>query len=125
MKLLQIPAALVAALLAVPAGAHAPLHDSVPADGSAGPAPATFVLNFAHPARVTSLRLKGPEGAARPIPGISQRSAASHAVPAPTLSPGRYELSFRAAAEDGHIMSGTIQFTVTAPGAAVTAPRPR
>jgi methionine-rich copper-binding protein CopC len=125
MILMRIPAALVTGLLALPAGAHTPLHDSMPADGSVGPAPATFVLNFAHPARVTSLRLTGPEGVARPIRGLAKRPAASHAVPAPTLSPGRYELSFRAAAEDGHIMSGTIQFTVTAPGAAVTAPRPQ
>jgi len=125
MRLLQTLLTIVAVFAALPALSHAPLQDSVPAEGSVGPAPASFVLNFAHPARVTSLQLKGPGVASRPIRGFSRAPATSHSVAAPKLEPGRYELSFRAAAEDGHVMSGKISFTVAASGSAATAPAPR
>lgn len=124
MRLLQTLLTMVAVLAATPAGSHAPLQDSVPAEGSVGPAPTSFVLSFAHPARLTSLQLKGPEGAPRPIRGLSRTPATSHSVGAPKLNPGRYELSFRAAADDGHVMSGTISFRVAAPAPAATSPTP-
>jgi methionine-rich copper-binding protein CopC len=106
--------------VSLPALAHSPLQKSDPADGSVGPAPASFTVSFAHPARLTSLQLKTPAGDTQAIRGLSKTPAASHTVAAPKLTPGRYELQFRAVADDGHVMSGEIRFTVTsgAPAAA-------
>lgn len=102
------------------ASAHAPLTGSVPADGASGPAPAAFTLTFGHEARLTSLTLRPENGDARPVPGVARELSAEHRVPAPALKPGRYELAWRAAAPDGHVMSGTIHFTVVV----ASAPRP-
>jgi methionine-rich copper-binding protein CopC len=109
-------ALIIAAALWLPAvaAAHAPLQSSIPIEGSVGPAPRAFTLTFAHPARLTSLQVKDADGRMIPVRGISKALAASHEISAPKLAPGRYELLFRALAEDGHVMSGVVVFTVTA-----------
>jgi copper resistance protein C len=99
--------------LPVTAEAHSPLQSSTPAEGSVGPAPSVFTLTFAHPARLTSLQVKDATGRTSPVRGIAKTLAGSHEVAAPKLAPGRYELLFRALAEDGHVMSGAVEFTVS------------
>jgi methionine-rich copper-binding protein CopC len=97
------------------ASAHAPLERSEPADGATLAKPAAFTFAFGHAVRLTSLTLRSGHGDARPVPGVARALATEHRVAAPVLAPGSYELDWRAAASDGHVMSGTIHFTVVAP----------
>ena len=119
MKPIRMLLPLVWLTLVGTAAAHTPLARSDPADGSTGPAPTIFTLTFGHEARLTSLTLRAVEGEARPVPGVDRQLATEHRVSAPPLTPGRYALDWRAAAPDGHVMRGTIRFTVA------TAPSPR
>jgi methionine-rich copper-binding protein CopC len=106
---------LVASLAATSsASAHAPLERSDPVDGATVAPPTAFTLTFNHPVRLTSLTLRGAGADPRAVSGVARSLAAEHRVKAPTLAPGRYELDWRAAAADGHVMSGTVHFTVEA-----------
>ncbi|MGH8221270.1 MAG: copper resistance CopC family protein [Steroidobacteraceae bacterium] len=101
------------------AQAHAHLRSAVPADGSVVSAPPSqVVLDFSEPARLTAAWIQRSGGPKSKIERLPRQSAASVAVPLPALSPGLYELSWRALSADGHIVPGRIHFTVTRPGAA-------
>ena len=105
------------ALLAWSAGAlaHTHLEKSLPADGSVLKAsPPNIVLTFAEPARLTALSLqKGTEPLQKlaPLPSASARELS---VPVPQLTPGKYVVSWRVVSDDGHVMSGTLHFTLAA-----------
>jgi methionine-rich copper-binding protein CopC len=116
MKLIYC-ALLIGALSTLPETllAHAQLKQSVPANGSTlAAAPDHFTLNFSEAAHLTALTLQrdGASGVQKiaPLP----KDASDHFdIPAPKLTPGVYTLKFRnVAADDGHVMSGTIKFTV-------------
>lgn len=96
------------------ASAHAPLERSDPVDGATVASPAAFTLTFKHEVRLTSLTLRAAGADPRAVPDVARSLASEHRVKAPTLAPGRYELDWRAAAADGHVMSGTVHFTVAA-----------
>lgn len=124
MNLARTLCLLASLTFAAAASAHAPLQRSEPADGATVAAPAAFTLTFGHEVRLTSLAVRMAGGEARPVTGIARSLAAEHRVTAPTLAPGRYELDWRAAAGDGHVMSGTVHFTVIAASAAVAGSAP-
>lgn len=101
------------------AQAHAHLRSAVPADGSVvSTSPPQAVLDFSEPARLTAAWIQRSGAARKKIEPLPAQSAASVAVPLPKLSPGLYELSWRALSADGHIVPGHIHFTVTPPDAA-------
>jgi copper resistance protein C len=112
-------AAIALSLGIAAAQAHARLRSSVPANGSVlSSPPAHVTLELSEPARLTAAwiqRSGAPRKKIEPLPG---ESAASVVVTLPLLSPGRYELSWRALSADGHIVPGHIRFTVAAPAAA-------
>jgi len=111
-------AAIVLSAGVAAAQAHAHLRGAVPADGSVvSTPPAQAVLDFSEPARLTAAWIQRSGGARRKVEPLPQQSAASVAVSLPALSPGLYELSWRALSADGHIVPGHIHFTVTPPGA--------
>ncbi len=100
------------------AQAHAHLRSAVPADGSVIPvAPSQAVLQFSESARLTAAWIRKNGGARKKLDSLPQQSAARLAVPLPALSPGRYELAWRALSADGHIVPGHIRFTVAPSGA--------
>lgn len=104
---------------AASAQAHAHLRGAVPADGSVvSVPPREAVLDFSEDARLTAAWIQRSGGARMKIESLPQQSAAKVAVPLPQLSPGVYELSWRALSADGHIVPGHIRFTVARPGAA-------
>lgn len=99
-------------LLAV---AHAHLEQSEPADGAVVTAPAQIVLRFSEPAQLTALSLQQQgQPAVRKLGPLSPDAAARISVPAPPLDPGSYELRYRLISADGHVMAGSIHFTITA-----------
>jgi methionine-rich copper-binding protein CopC len=72
------------------------------------------VLNLSEPARLTALSIqKGsePKQDLKPLPTAASQQIS---VPLPPLTPGTYLVSWRAVSDDGHVMPGTLHFTLTA-----------
>jgi methionine-rich copper-binding protein CopC len=97
--------------------AHAHLEGSVPAEGSSlAAAPDRFELHFSAAAHLTALTLqRRGEPAAHRLAPLPPAAAAVFSVRAPKLSPGAYELRYRVLSADGHVMAGSVHFTVTSP----------
>ncbi|MGH8260096.1 MAG: copper resistance CopC family protein [Steroidobacteraceae bacterium] len=111
-------AGLALALWMAGAQAHAHLRGSVPANDSVSrTAPASAVLDFSEPARLTAAWIRKSGGQNHKLASLPSTSSARVSVPLPPLMPGRYELSWRALSADGHIVPGHIRFTVSRPGA--------
>jgi methionine-rich copper-binding protein CopC len=101
--------------------AHVHLLKSVPANGATvTQAPANFVLTFAGPAKLTALSLQKDSGPAQKLGPLPAGAAAEITIPAPQLQTGKYVLTWRVLSGDGHVMPGTLSFTVAPSGA----PRP-
>jgi methionine-rich copper-binding protein CopC len=115
MKIRSLLSSLVLVTFAISAGAHAHLQKSSPADGSViTTSPSNLVLNLSEPARLTTLSIqKGsePKQDLKPLPGTAAQQIS---VPLPPLTPGIYSVSWRAVGDDGHVMPGTLHFTVAA-----------
>ena len=110
-------AGLIAALLltfARAASAHTTVKTSVPEDGAVcATLPDTLQLNFGQPVRLASVKIRKVDGRAVGVGSERAKSAAqSFAVPAPSLSEGRYVLRWTAMAKDGHVMKGEIAFAI-------------
>jgi methionine-rich copper-binding protein CopC len=108
-------AALLCAVVPITAGAHAHLTSSIPAEGSTVTgSPSQVVLGFSESARLAVLTLT--RGADTPVKvgPLPQQAAQRLTIALPTLSPGTWSLGWRAIAEDGHVTSGSVHFTVAA-----------
>jgi methionine-rich copper-binding protein CopC len=105
-----------------PAAAHSELESSVPAQGEVVTRPATHVqLIFASEVsdELAHVVVTAPDGTA--LPSGPQQVAGS-TVTTPLLRAdraGSYQVAYRVVADDGHPMTGTVNFTVAAPAAAV------
>jgi methionine-rich copper-binding protein CopC len=99
-------------LLVATAHAHAHLTAAVPAEGSAGKAPEHIVLTFSESARITALSLQREGEEPRKLAPLPAEMAARITIPLPKLLPGKYTLSWRAVGDDGHVVPGTLHFTV-------------
>lgn len=92
---------------------HAHLEKSVPADGSVvSRAPTQLVLQFSEPAQLTALAIEKEHGAKQKLPPPADKPQAEIVVPLPALAPGRYVVSWRAVAADGHVVPGQVHFTL-------------
>jgi len=113
MKILSLVSGLAWATLAVTASAHAHLQRASPADGSVvTTSPSSIVLNFSAAAHLTAASIqKGaePRQSLKPLPAAAARQIS---VPLPQLTPGSYSVTWRVVSEDGHVMSGTLRFTL-------------
>ncbi len=102
-------------LLPLLAQAHTHLQKSTPAANSSGAAPEQLVLQFSEATRLTALTLQkagGQEG--RKLGPLPAQPDKLIRLAAPKLDPGAYVLSWRGLGDDGHVMSGTLRFTVVA-----------
>ncbi len=120
---LGITALLLAALaLPAPASAHDELDSTFPRDGSHLAAPRQVVLTFAEPVLALGNRIEvvGPSGqvvsGAPTIQGSTLRAPLQPGLPA-----GAYRVTWRAVSADGHPVSGSFGFTVTAASAGASA----
>ena len=113
MKILTLVSGLALASFTATASAHAHLQKASPADGSVvTTSPSRIVLNFSEAARLTAASIqKGDEPRQRlkPLPAAAARQIS---VPLPQLTPGSYSVTWRVVSEDGHVMSGTLHFTL-------------
>lgn len=106
--------ALLTGLWATPAFAHTTLSDSNIVSGSEiVSVPDTLELTFAKAVGLAAVDLEMPDGSETALKTPRSMDKA-HSVSLPRLSPGRYSLTWRAVASDGHVMSGEITFTVLA-----------
>jgi methionine-rich copper-binding protein CopC len=110
---------IIAGLLVLPlvALAHAHLEQSDPLNGSTvSVTPAHFMLVFSESARLTALSIQREgDASAQKVGPLPTEASKQFTIPAPKLMAGIYTLTFRTvAADDNHITSGTIRFTVAA-----------
>jgi methionine-rich copper-binding protein CopC len=115
----------LATLLVLAAGtahAHTHLQSSLPADRSTVASPREVTLHFSAAARLTALTLQ--RGGEAPLNlAVPAKSARDFSVPVSAVSAGSYKVTWRAAGEDGHVMSGSFSFTVD-PAAPASSPKP-
>lgn len=76
-------------------------------------APETFTISFVHAARFGSVQLRTATGETIPVRYQPPPAAATRfTIPLPRLAPDRYRLTWRVIAEDGHVMTGNVNFTI-------------
>ena len=113
MKILSLVSGLALAAFGVTASAHAHLQEASPADGSVvTTSPSRIVLNFSEAARLTAASIQKadqPRQDLKPLPATAARQIS---VPLPRLTPGSYSATWRVLSADGHVMSGTLRFTL-------------
>ena len=123
-KALGVVAALsIGLLLSTAAQAHPKLLSSTPVDGATVAAPAKIELNFSE--KLTT-QFSGAKLIMTEMPGMSahspmgvKASVAGSAdpkmmviTPAATLTPGTYQVEWRAVSSDTHPITGTVTFKV-------------
>lgn len=116
----------LAVVTATPAAAHTGLESSTPADGSTlRRSPTTLVLRFADPVVPGTAvgALSGPGGRTS-LRAPTVRGATVRMTLAEPAAAGRYRLTWRVVADDGHPVSGTLRFEVAAAPAASPSPEP-
>jgi hypothetical protein len=97
---------------------HTALKSSIPARGAAVTSPKMVSLTFTEAVNVnlTTIAIVKPDSS------VVETLVVKHGVPAATVSApvlkpiaaGRYLVRWKTAADDGHVVRGTIVFTVTA-----------
>jgi len=106
---------------AAPALAHTRLQSSDPADGTStatGPQRVSLVFNEPMQAGFATVTLIGPDGAAYQSGDVTADDGTVSVGVAPLGPAGRYEIGYRVVSEDGHPVTGSVGFTLTAPGPA-------
>lgn len=113
----------LALVLAAPVLAHADLVSSDPADKAVlATPPTTITLTFSETLDATkaSFKLIGPGGTAGT--GKVGADPAGMVLGGLALDPGSYEIQWTSASTDGHLLRGTLTFTVAQPTAAPATP---
>ena len=96
-----------------PASARTALVGSTPADGSAGPAPATISLTFSDKVTSAGLALSMPGMKMPPLAAnLSADGKTLTANPQAGWMKGVYQIHWHAAGDDGASAQGAITFTV-------------
>ena len=107
----------VLVLITIPAAAfaHAKMTASVPKDGSIVPVGLSEIeLDFSKPLRLTVVHvMRTPEQKEISLTSELPKSFVKTAkLKVGTLPAGAYEVSWTAAADDGHVMNGSFKFSV-------------
>ncbi|HSY86997.1 MAG TPA: FixH family protein [Verrucomicrobiae bacterium] len=101
---------------AKPAGAHAMLLESVPADGAVlAQSPPTILLRFDEPVTLAKVEILDSTGKSAGAITVMARDAELHLHLPAALSEGTYLLSYRVTSLDSHVVGGTIVFSIGAP----------
>lgn len=105
-------------VFAATAGAHLSVVKTAPANEATVTAPPSQIqvwFSQQPSPRVSRLDMRGPQGdvALEPVQINRQDQSMSAAIKG-TLPPGRYEVAWRTAGDDGHVMRGTFVFTLQA-----------
>jgi methionine-rich copper-binding protein CopC len=106
----------LAGLLLMPALAlaHAHLEMSIPAaNGTVAAMPAQVMLHFSEAVKMTALSIQMEGSKDKQEIKVPAEAKAVIQVDAPKLGAGVYMLNWRGMSDDGHVMNGTVRFTVS------------
>ena len=104
---------LFATLAVSHAFAHSKLIASVPAEAAVlNAAPPMLQLTFNEPLRLTALTLESADGSSRAIENLPAEQQTQFELTPPVLAAGPYTLTWRGIGKDGHVVSGTVKFTL-------------
>jgi methionine-rich copper-binding protein CopC len=96
--------------------AHAHLLRSIPANHSTLSNPPTAVtLEFQEAVQLTALAIQKGDATVQKIAPLVSTSSKTFTSPLPVVDAGHYVITWRARSADGHVMSNTIEFTVSPP----------
>jgi copper resistance protein C len=100
--------------IAVSLAAHEAKLNTVPEDGATVQgSPESIGVEFDGQMRITQFEVTGPDGQIELADGPGSDPTREYVVkPAAALKAGRYQVSWRGLARDGHMMSGSFSFTV-------------
>jgi methionine-rich copper-binding protein CopC len=104
---------------AAPAFAHTRLQGSDPADGATvatAPQRVSLTFNESLSAEFSAITVVGPDSAAYQTGAVAADGTTISTAVRPLGPAGRYEIGYRVVSDDGHPVSGTVAFTLTAPG---------
>lgn len=107
------------------ASAHTRLLSSDPADGTSldtGPGRVSLEFNEAMQPGFSTITVVGPDGTQFQAGDVTAEGATVGIGVSPLGPAGRYEIGYRVISEDGHPVTGSITFTLTADGPAAAAP---
>jgi methionine-rich copper-binding protein CopC len=94
--------------------AHAKLEMTIPAaDSSIAAMPAQVMLHFSEAVKITALSIEKDGGKDKVDLKVPADAKAMVQADSPKLAAGVYLLTWRGLSDDGHVMSGTVRFTVT------------
>lgn len=104
---------IIALAVASVAAAHAHLEASTPANHSTlSVAPSEVRLRFLEEVRLTALLIQSGDAKPQKLGPLPAGNARTFSLPLPPIGSGSYAITWRALSADGHVMSGTIAFTV-------------
>jgi len=108
--------AVIGLMFATSAFAHSELKSSMPADGATVTDAKTLLLTFSAELRLVTVKITG-NGVDESLPVDRDAApATSYSLPLPTLPAGSFDVKWTAAAPDGHVMTGSLSFTVSHEG---------
>jgi methionine-rich copper-binding protein CopC len=113
MRLMRVAPAVVLLLSSGAACAHAHLVASTPGAGARlTRAPKELNLEFSEAAQLTALSIAKAGEAPQKL-GAPAVAASHVSIALPALTPGTWTVRFRALSADGHLVPGTVTFTLT------------
>ncbi|MGQ9425874.1 copper resistance CopC family protein [Gilvimarinus sp. F26214L] len=112
-RLVGALAILVLCLLSLPVFAHTHLEETTPkADAVLEKAPSQLVLRYGDPVNLVKLDLTRQGVAVALEFKPTTRPIAEYEIPLPSLTPGQYQVEWRALGADGHLLQGKWQFQI-------------
>jgi copper resistance protein C len=110
--------ALLALVSALAADAHTKLESAKPADGAVlEHSPPTIEIKFKHAVQMTSVVVVQADKSERKLTFAPATSTAVITIDKPGLTAGRNEIRWKALSKDGHVIDGTLVYTVKPAGA--------
>ena len=95
--------------------AHTTLSDSSPKNNATlAQSPPTIEIQFRDPAKLTAVVAVGEDKAERKLGFAASDKPNSFAIAEPNLTRGRNEIKWTALSHDGHVIRGTLVFTIDA-----------
>jgi methionine-rich copper-binding protein CopC len=108
----------MALVVALAAAAHTRIEQATPADGAMlERSPPAIEIKFKHAVRMTSVILVDAAKAERKLTFEPATSSQVVKIVGPNLAPGRNEVRWKALSDDGHVIGGSLIYTVEPAGA--------
>jgi methionine-rich copper-binding protein CopC len=120
-------AGLALLLGATPALAHTRLLSSDPTDGASldtAPEHVSLTFNETMTPGFSTITVVGPDGAHYETGQVGAEGGTVSIALLPLSPAGRYEIGYRVVSADGHPVTGSVAFTLTAPGPGATTAAP-